>query len=52
MFLLPEQMPLSSGVVSAIVIAVMLLLVVMAAIAYLIYNRRCVCVRCVFSVGV
>ncbi|XP_051263034.1 carcinoembryonic antigen-related cell adhesion molecule 5-like [Dicentrarchus labrax] len=35
-----EQMPLSSGVVSAIVIAVLLLLVIMAAIAYLIFIRR------------
>uniref|UniRef100_A0A8P4G2Y7 Ig-like domain-containing protein n=1 Tax=Dicentrarchus labrax TaxID=13489 RepID=A0A8P4G2Y7_DICLA len=41
-FPLPEQMPLSSGVVSAIVIAVLLLLVIMAAIAYLIFIRRCV----------
>ncbi|XP_070767912.1 hemicentin-1-like [Enoplosus armatus] len=39
-FLLPEQMLLSSGVVSAIVISVMLLLVIMAAIAYLIFIRR------------
>ncbi|XP_037641992.1 nectin-4-like [Sebastes umbrosus] len=35
-----KQMPLSSGVVSAIVIAVMLLLVIMAAIVYLVFIRR------------
>lgn len=42
MFLLLEQMPLSSGVVSAIVIAVLLLLVITAAIPYLFFIRRCV----------
>ncbi|XP_030248462.1 myelin protein P0-like [Sparus aurata] len=35
-----EQMPLSSGVVSAVVIAVFLLLGILAAIAYLIFIRR------------
>ncbi|XP_074509318.1 uncharacterized protein LOC141778770 isoform X2 [Sebastes fasciatus] len=34
------EMPLSSGVVSAIVIAVMLLLVIMAAVVYLVFIRR------------
>ncbi|XP_070822904.1 nectin 1a-like [Chaetodon trifascialis] len=39
-FVVQEQMPLSSGVVSAIVIAVLLLLVILAATAYLIFIRR------------
>ncbi|XP_029307672.1 nectin-4-like isoform X2 [Cottoperca gobio] len=37
---LSEQMPLSSGVVSAIVIAVILVFVIVAAIVYLVFIRR------------
>ncbi|TNN81746.1 Nectin-1 [Liparis tanakae] len=39
--LVQEQMPLSSGLVSAIVIVVIVLLVIVAAIVYLIVIRRC-----------
>ncbi|XP_041797997.1 T-cell immunoreceptor with Ig and ITIM domains-like isoform X2 [Chelmon rostratus] len=39
-FVVQEQMPSSSGVLSAIVIAVLLLFVIMAAIVYLIFIRR------------
>lgn len=48
MFLLPEQIPLSAGVVSAIVLAVILLVGIMAVVAYLIFIRRCVTLMCIF----
>lgn len=51
MFLLPEQMPLSAGVVTAIAIAAILVVGIMTAGAYFIFIRRFVCM-CVFCVGV